>query len=437
MEQHTIELPIFDMNSDGVGIGKNEGMVVFVPGTVTGDRVRVQITEIKKNYAMGECVELLTSSPHRIQPDCSCSHSCGGCSLRHIDRELERLVKENTLRQAFRRMHLTIAEGDVRSILPTEAYGYRNKAVFHFGKNGALGYYAKESHTVLTGSTGCELLPKEMGRIADFTEAWLQDKPLCPVSLYLRQNEQGALTVALQTNERWQDTDQALLFAYAKEVQKRFPCVIGVLHSDAPTGKYAVPTYTVVDGERYLWESYNGLRMRISPEGFCQVNKRGAERLSETVLSFAQTVTEENALAADLYCGSGFFGLQLARAFPKWQISGIEINPDSIRDAEVNRVENGLTNIQFQVGDAATLHKAQLAFAVIDPPRAGCSDKMRTQLLSLQPEKIAYVSCNPQTLARDLSALVAGGYQIDAVQPVDMFPRTSHMETVCLLSRQG
>lgn len=433
MEQHTIELPIIDMNSEGVGIGKRDGMVVFVPGAVTGDVMQVQLTEKKKNYAMGACVELITSSPHRITPDCPHYQSCGGCSLRHIDRALELSVKENTVRQALRRMHLPT---DLRPILSTEEVGYRNKAVFHFGKNGEIGYYAKESHTVMPGSTGCRLLPKEMGEIADFTEAWMRGKPLRPTSLYLRQNEKGEITVALQTGESWQRIDQTVLTAYAEDVQKSFPHVIGVLHSDSPTGKYAVPTYTVIRGERYLHETYNGLTMRISPEGFCQVNKRGALLLAETVLAFAKTVPEEQATAADLYCGSGFFGLQLAKAFPMWQIRGMEINPDSIRDAEVNRVGNGLTNIQFQVGDAATLaNQNTLAFAVIDPPRAGCSDKMRIQLLHLAPEKIAYVSCNPQTLARDLATLTEGGYQIEAVQPVDMFPRTEHVECVVLLSK--
>ncbi len=432
-------LPVIDMNSEGVGICKQDGMVVFVPDTVTGDVVCVQITDQQKNYAMGQCLEVVTPSQSRIEPDCPCYHACGGCTLRHVSREMELSVKENTVRQALRRMHLTIAEGDVRPILSTDEYGYRNKAVFHAvfsqgGKNGAIGYYAKESHTIMPGSIRCHLLPSLFGDIADYTAKWMLGKPVAPLSLYLRQNQMGQTTVALQTAEDWQTVNQEVLFDYAKELTASFPQVTGVLHSDSPKGKYAVPTYTVLCGERYLWEEYGVLRMRISPEGFCQVNKAGAMLLAGTVLSFAGTVTEETAKAADLYCGSGFFGLQLAKAFPKWQLFGIEINPDSIRDAQVNRDENGLTNIQFQTGDAAIAQEGY-DVVVIDPPRAGCSDKMRRQLLHLAPKKIVYVSCNPQTLARDLAALVQGGYRIEAVQPVDMFPRTGHVETVCLLSK--
>lgn len=433
-----LTLPVIDMNSEGVGICKQDGMVVFVPDTVTGDVVCVQITDKQKNYAMGQCLNLVIPSTSRIEPDCPCYHACGGCTLRHVTREMELSVKENTVRQALRRMHLTIVEGDVRPILSTDEYGYRNKAVFHIvshgGKDGAIGYYAKESHTIMPGSTRCHLLPSQFGDIADYTARWLTDRPIAPLSLYLRQNQMGQTTVALQTAEDWQHTNKDVLFAYAKELTASFPQVTGVLHSDDPKGKYAVPTYTVLCGERYLWEEYRGLRMRISPEGFCQVNKAGAMLLAGTVLSFADTVPEEKAKAADLYCGSGFFGLQLAKAFPKWQLTGIEINPDSIRDAQVNRDENGLTNIQFQAGDAA-IAGVGYDVVVIDPPRAGCSDKMRRQLLTMAPKKLVYVSCNPQTLARDLAALVQGGYRLDAVQPVDMFPRTRHVETVCLLSK--
>lgn len=431
MEQEkTWTLPVVDMNSEGVGVCKQDGMVVFVPGAVTGDVIEVTLTGKQKNYATGVCRQLLTPAQARMEPDCPFYTQCGGCTLRHITREMELTVKENTVRQALRRLHLTSAEGDVRPILSSAEYGYRNKAVFHFDKTGSVGYYARESHNVLPGSANCRLLPPLFGEIAAFTEQWQWQR--IPVSLYLRCTEKGDCTVSIQTKESWQKTDRAGLRAYAGALRSRFPAVIGVLHSDSPTGKYAVPQYTVVEGERYLHEVYGGLTMRISPEGFCQVNKRGAEQLAETVLAFAQT--EGPVRAADLYCGSGFFGLQLAKAYPDWQLYGIEISEDSIRDAQVNLMENGLTNIHFQAGDAAIAGEGY-DVVVIDPPRAGCADKMRRQLLTMAPKKIVYVSCNPQTLARDLAALVQGGYRIDAVQPVDMFPRTEHCECVVLLTK--
>jgi len=444
MEQNTIyTLPVLDMNSEGTGICKQDGMVIFVPRTVPGDYIRLQICTVRKNFATAECREILTPSEHRREPECPFHISCGGCTLQHVSRELELSVKENTVRQALRRMHLEIAEGDVRPILYTEPTAYRNKAVFHFSKTGELGYFAGESHTVMPGSKKCLLLPAFFTEIAGFTEAYMQNTAvnLRLETLYLRRNSRNQCTVTIQTTDVLTSPVERILRNYAEALQTRFPeHVTGVLHSDHPEGKYAVPVYTVIAGERYLQETYHGLIMRISPEGFCQVNHTGAEILAETVLAFARTCTDPGSgIAADLYCGSGFFGLHLAKAFPDRQIHGIEINPDSIRDAEVNRELNGLHNITFRCGDAASLAAekgAVPAFVVIDPPRAGCSEKMRRQIMEIAPKHVAYVSCNPQTLARDLADFHSGGYQIHAVQPVDMFPRTGHCETVVLMSRK-
>lgn len=441
-EQYT--LPVLDMNSEGTGICRQDSMVIFVPRTVTGDTIRLEIRERQKNFAKGECLEILTPSAKRCEPDCPWYESCGGCTLRHVTREAELQVKENTVRQALRRMHLETAEGDIRPILYTEPTAYRNKAMFHFSGTGELGYYARESHTVMPGSTDCCLLPTLFREIAAFTKTYLQqnEPAFHPETLYLRRNAENSCMAAIQTDTPLNDRICRILEDYADALQQRFPGKInGILHSDHPKGKYAVPEYTVIRGDRYLYESYNGLIMRISPEGFCQVNKAGAEHLAQTVLRFAEECVPKGPItAADLYCGSGFFGLHLAKAFPDWRIYGIEINPESIRDAEVNREQNRLNNIRFRCGDAAELfekEKEKLHFAVIDPPRAGCSERMRRQILELAPESIAYVSCNPQTLARDLAEFVKGGYTVQAVQPVDMFPGTEHVETVVLMSKKA
>ena len=444
MEQNTIyTLPVLDMNSEGTGICKQDSMVIFVPQTVTGDTVRLKIRNVQKNYAIAECLEILSPSEYRRVPECPFFAECGGCTVQHITREMELSVKENTVRQALRRMHLEIAEGDVRKILSTEPAAYRNKAVFHFSEDGKPGYYARGTHTVMPGSTKCSLLPESFTEIAEYTEVYMRENAskFFPETLYLRQNSKGQCTVTVQTNGAITASVRALLQKYAEALQNRFPgCITGVLHSDHPKGKYAVPEYTVITGERYQYEVFHDLNMRISPEGFCQVNHKGAELLAETVLEFARSCREPvSGTTADLYCGSGFFGLHLAKAFPDWQIYGIEINADSIRDAEVNRTLNALNNIAFHCGDAASLTSIGTAapvFVVIDPPRAGCSDKMRRQILELGTKYVVYVSCNPQTLARDLTDFCKGGYQIHAVQPVDMFPLTEHVETVVLMSKK-
>jgi len=443
MQIHDIlTLPVIDMNSEGRGICKQDGMVIFVNHAVAGDRIRLQIRAVQKNFAEADCLEILTPSENRVTPACPWYAVCGGCTLGHVTREKELSVKENTVRQALRRMHLDDKPDVFRPILAGKEYGYRNKAVFHADSDGNLGYFARESHEVIPGSFRCRLLPAVFADIAETVQDILHMKAgnLRLQSLYLRRNHENKCTVCLQTESSLTKKLQDQLMEYTRILLSRHgEEIIGVLHCDHPKGKYAVPNYTVLWGERYLHEIFHGLTMRLSPEGFCQVNHEGAEILAETVLSFAeQCAGKENMTAADLYCGSGFFGLHLAKAFPAWYIYGIEINPDSISDAESNRTMNHLENITFFCGDAADFTKktgTKPQFVVIDPPRAGCSDKMCSQVMDFLPENIVYVSCNPHTLARDLTRFTAAEYEIKTVQPVDMFPGTEHVESVVCLAK--
>jgi len=438
-----ITTTVLDMNSEGYGICKHKGIVIFVPGAVKGDTVHLKITGMEKNYASAVCLEIAEKSGIRREPACPNYQKCGGCTLQHITREAELSVKENTVKQALRRMHLDNTPEVFKPIRAGKETGYRNKAIFHVDAEGKLGYFARESHDVMPGSGWCRLLPKVFSEIAATVEAFLQEWPedLPLVSLYLRRNQENKCTVCLQTEEKLTPKLKEKLMEYVQLLYRHHGDVLnGVLNCDHPKGKYAVPQYSVLKGDRYLYETFHGLTMRLSPEGFCQVNHEGAEILADTVMEYAtEAAGNKKIIAADLYCGSGFFGLQLAKTFPDWQIYGIEINKDSIRDADVNRELNKLDNIQFVCGDAAELAawKTKPDFIVIDPPRAGCSPKMCTQLLEIMPENIVYVSCNPQTLARDLVRICEGGYEIKTVQPVDMFPGTEHVETVVLMSKKG
>ncbi len=438
-------LPVLDMNSEGIGICKQDGMVIFVPGTVTGDMIELEITEQQKNYATAVLKKIQTPSEHRRTPDCPHSKSCGGCSLGHVTREMELSVKENTVRQAMRRAGVLPEDSVFRPIRTTESYGYRNKVVFHI-QNRQIGYYADKTHSLLPGTENCLLLAEDMKHIAAYTGEWLSKTPTVdkhqPESLYIRRTTGGNCTVTIQTAGSYDKAVAKLLNDWATGLMAAFPGIVtGVLHSDHPKGKYAVPTYTLLAGERYLTESWNGIKMRISPEGFCQVNHMGAAILAVTVVSFAKTIAERATTpitAADMYCGSGFFALHLAKAFPDWRIWGMEISAASIGDAKVNAALNGTENLTFFCGDAAALPGrmgVQPDFVVIDPPRAGCSRKLCRELTEMAPSAVAYVSCNPQTLSRDLVWFREGGYVVDVVQPVDMFPGTSHVETVCLLSK--
>lgn len=256
-------------------------------------------------------------------------------------------------------------------------------------------------------------------------------------SLYIRTNCEGEAAVSVLMDSPCGKREKAALAAYADLLITACPGKItGVLHGKENKGKYAVPEYTVIWGERYVYDTFDTLKLRISPEGFYQINHDGAALLAETVLNYVSE--DEVTHAADLYCGSGFFGLLLAKKYPAISVTGIEINPDSIKDAEYNRKINRLDNMTFFCGNAADYRKNTETlpeFVILDPPRAGMSERMRDELCELQAERIAYVSCNPITLARDLRTLMERGYNVVKVTPVDMFPGTGHIETVVSLSR--
>jgi len=439
MELYTeLTLPVLDLGSEGRGICKTDRLVIFVPNTVPGDVIRLRIDSIEKNYATGTCLAVLSSSPYRQEPDCLLYSKCGGCNMRHMLREQELLYKEDMVRQALRRVGIT---AQVNKVLHASPYEYRNKAVFHMDEAGKVGYYESKSHKVLSGLKSCQIIPRIFGEIAEFTERYWAQIPsfaaLRPCALYLRKNHSDETLVSIQTPHMIREEGEAVLRAYAQTLKNSFQnTIIGVLHCDLPNGKYTVPTFTVIEGGRYVTDTILNLSIRLSPEGFYQVNHEGAQILAEIVLRIASQCAFSTA--ADLYCGSGFFGLLLARSFPGKSIYGIEINADSIRDAKVNQRMNGLKNIQFFCGDASAFAEeshVRPEFMLIDPPRAGCSDKVRRQIFELSPDTLVYVSCNPLTLARDLGVLQEK-YRIETIQPVDMFPGTCHVETVVWLSRK-
>jgi len=421
-------LTISDMNENGEGFARIDRMAVFVPGLVTGDTADVTITETKKNYAVGACAELIEPSEYRIEPECPAFGNCGGCSLCHVSYEFENTVKQNCVKAALRRMKLPYELVGPTRFTPART-GYRNKIGLHYDRAArAFGYVARDSRTVLPFER-CLLCGDTMNKIVRFTNDHISLlEHLQPEELFLRRSHDGAVTVSVYTGEKHAD-----ILPFRTALTTAFPEVSDVLCvSDENGGADAAVT-----------EEYMGVTMRFASEVFRQVNHDAAEILMELVCAFAEE--QPFTYAADLYCGSGAFGLVMAKRFPHAHFFGLEIDRDAIRAAKANAERNGLTNISFVCADAATFNGKIPAgdgksfppeLVVVDPPRAGLSDKMRAGLIRLAPERLAYVSCNPQTMARDLAELVNGGYELLRVTPVNMFPMTKHVETVVCLSRK-
>lgn len=419
------------MNESGAGVARIDGCVVFVDGAVEGDVCEIRITERKKNYALAEIAALQKPSPFRREPDCPVYGVCGGCSLRHISFEAENRCKRQTLLNAFRRCGLEgIPVSDTLYGRPTQ---YRNKAVFHYA-DGKFGYYSEKTNR-LTDVLPCALLPERLNAVAQWiNEATRSLSGIRFRSLYLRTAEDGAISVIFSLKDE-RSVEKIRESGFATALLRRFPSATGVL---AETDG----SYTVLCGERALTDVLLGLRFLASPEGFWQVNHEATELLANRVTEYARKIDFDALI--DLYCGSGVFGLLLASALREKgaRYYGVERNPRSIEDARRNAATNGVDNITFFCGDAADFQKKipasslRNSLVLIDPPRAGCSPQMLRSLTELAPADILYISCNPNTLSRDCARLTEAGYfPLEAV-PVNLFPRTKHIESLVRLRRR-
>ena len=335
----------------------------------------------------------------------------------------ENLIKQNTIKSALRRSGLPY-ELVRETVYAPNREGYRNKIAVHFDPDSRkFGYRREKSHEVIDFK-GCLLCPSIMDEIVFWSNSHPEIlDPLEPDSLQIRTSSDG-ITVSLYAENH----NPACFEAFRSKLMNAFDDISDVLLFN---GKNKAK-------KSYINDRIYGLDMSFTSEAFRQVNASAFEMLLDAVHEFASE--QSFHCGADLYCGSGIIGLTLAKRFPDASFWGIEINADAILDAERNALKNGIHNIRFFTGDASTFGKRlpkneRPQLIVVDPPRAGLSKEMRGDLLKLSPERIIYVSCNPQTMARDAAELCGAGYSLREAVPVNMFPLTMHCETVCLLSK--
>ncbi|MBE6541334.1 MAG: methyltransferase domain-containing protein [Ruminococcaceae bacterium] len=384
----------------------------------------VRIVSKEKHYFIGECASLIEKSSHRMQPLCKSYTSCGGCTLAHVDYEHENQIKKNTVCSAFRRngLDFSLVEDTIHSPNRT---AYRNKIGVHYSREkNKFGLYRSSSNDVVDFE-GCSICPQSMSDIISYTNEniSLLDKTGID-QIFIRTSKDSTYTVSLYS-EGTPD-----ISAYSSMIKARFPEISEVIFINTKRKK---------KGTSYITDKICGLEMRFSSEAFRQVNGEVFSLLLEKIHEFAENA--DFKYAADLYCGSGIIGLSLAQKYQTAKFWGIEINSDAINDAKHNAEINSINNIEFFCGDAASFRKKipsdyMPELIVVDPPRSGLSKEMKNDLNLLFPERIIYVSCNPQTLARDLADIVRFGYRIERVCPVNMFPMTRHVETVAYLCRE-
>ena len=447
----SIVLSITDLNNLGCGVGRAEdGRVVFVKGAVTGDTVRATVIKVNQSYLVARLDELLTPSPHRAEGSfCSAPLACGGCVYRHVTYEHELTLKRQYVQNAFKKAGLPHV-----TVLPVRTTGrvtgYRNKAQYPITKtkNGIrAGFYAPRSHTIIPADS-CAIQNPGFGALVSFFCAFAEEHGW---SVYDEETGRGLLRhLYLRVGEK---TGQYLVCPvingkslpygeeFARTLTERFPAVVGVLvnHNEKNTNVVLGDTYTTLFGVPYLEDELCGLRFRIAPDSFYQVNRDGAELLYGLAAEAANL--DGGEVLMDLYCGTGTIGLSMAKRAQK--LCGVEIVESAVRCARENAARNGIENAEFFCADAGDREVILRAaggvrpdMVIIDPPRKGSTHELVECLASLDVPRIVYVSCDPDTLARDCAWFAQAGYEIGEVTPVDMFPRTGHVESVVCLKRR-
>jgi len=440
---------IVDIGQGGVGIGKYEGFTVFVEGGLIQDKVKVKINKSKKNYAVGDIVEIIEKSPFRVDRICSDNlKDCGGCQIQELDYNKQLELKTNEVKQVISRI------GKLENVKIHDTIGmespcrYRNKAQFPIQNiNGetAIGFYKKKSHDVIPTDM-CVIQHDINDKIIKIIKTYIQ---AYNVSIYNENTHTGVLRhlvtkVGFTTNEVMvvlvaNGDNLPYLNELASVLEENIPgfktLVLNV--NKAKTNVILGKENKVIYGNGKINDYIGDLVFEISPLSFFQVNPVQTEVLYNKALEYAEL--KENDTVFDIYCGIGSISLFLAQKATK--VYGIEIVEDAIKDAKINARLNNLNNVEFYVGKAEEVVPKMYSegktanVVVVDPPRKGCDEKVLDTIVSMKPDRVVYVSCNPSTLARDLAYLDERGYKCIEVQPVDMFPHTMHVETVAKLRR--
>ena len=431
-----IELTVTGYTAEGSGVGHCDGMAVFVGNSAVGDRLKVHIIKAKKTYAVGRISEIIEPSPDRIETDCPFFNSCGGCAYRHISYEAELQAKKDRVEQAFSRLaHIDIK---AENVFGGETTRYRNKAQFPVGidKEIKIGFYAVRSHRIID-CPDCLLQPEEFSVITDVFRKWIKENG---ISVYDEETGKGVLRhIYLRKAEATGEiTALPKVDSLAEELKKNenvrtFVLNINKEKTNVILGDRCVPVF----GDGYITDILCGNKIRISPLSFYQVNKAQAEKLYEKAKEYARVNKDETVL--DLYCGAGTIGLSMAKDVKK--VIGVEIIPEAVEDAKTNAKINDINNAEFYCADASEAAKMlkekgiKPDCIILDPPRKGCDGALIKTVSEMNPERVVYVSCDPATLARDCAVFESYGYKTDRLSVFDLFPRTVHVESVVLMTK--
>ena len=429
--------------SDGAGVARLDGMVVFVQGGIRGEACDVRLTHVGRSALWGRVEEVVNPSPARIFPRCLHYTKCGGCQFRHMNYAEELEAKRIRVEDALRR--LGGAEIHVSAILGAEQVDrYRNKAQFTVAKGPRIGFYRPRSHDVIDVDD-CLLQGEAAARLRGAVKEWMAEYSIPAYNertftglvrhVYVRTNRAGRSLCCLLVNGRGVPREVELVRALRRAEPNLAGIVLGVneKHNNVILGD----SYRTLWGEDFLSDTLCGLTFRLSVPSFYQVNPAQTEVLYGKALEFAGLTGAETVL--DLYCGIGTISLVMARK--AGMVWGGEVVPQAVDDAIANAQRNHIENARFLCADAGEAARYLEGEGVrpdvvcVDPPRKGLAEDVVDTIADMGPERVVYVSCDPGTLGRDVKRFAGRGYTLKRAVAVDMFPRTAHVETVVLLSK--
>lgn len=441
-------LKIIDLNSEGMGVAKIDGKAIFIDSVLQEEIVDCKIIADKKNYFLGEALRIQKNSPHRTEAFCPIFHLCGGCNLQHLSYEEQLRYKNKIVLESLERIGKIDNFKLEKIIGMTEPQAYRNKGEFPIDSEQLqAGFYKKKSKTIVHSKV-CGIqnpLSDRARKIFSSVYPYLshliirvsQENKLMIILV----SEDRALYEALRLSkeEKTENKKAHIFLSLLDEIQKNLPEVTSLYFSYKSKNHYRSIGYDFIHlaGEKKLIENIGNLSFEISPQSFFQVNTKQTEVLYNIVKDYASLSGNETIV--DLYCGIGTIGLFLADKAKK--LIGVEQVKEAVENARQNAKRNSIENAVFLQGKAEnTLEKIneKVDLIIVDPPRNGLEEKLIDSIVEKQAGKIIYVSCNPGSLARDIKRLgeKEGGYKLEKVQAVDMFPHTNHVEVVVLMSKE-
>lgn len=462
LENEKLVLTIEDINHEGQGIGRQDGLIVFVPEAIPGDVVEIRIVKRLKSYAVGHILNRVKNSPDRVEPDCQLAYECGGCSLQMMTYAAQLRHKQNLVFNALHRIGKIANASDLMQPIlgMDEPWHYRNKVqlpVAGSDDKPEIGFYASRSHDVVD-ATVCPVQPPVCDALR---EAFRQHLKKWRIEPYRELDGKGLvrhfvirmgfftqeLMVIIVLNGDGLPGQTELVHSLIESLQeynnehsskwKLRSCFINM--NKRRTNVILGSAFQNIHGDDFIEEKLLGIDYRISPAAFFQVNPKQTEVLYRIILEMADLKGFEQVV--DLYCGIGSISLLLAQR-AGW-VLGIEAVEAAVNDAVTNAKMNDIQNAEFVAGLTEDVLPAwierglQADLVVLDPPRKGCDQKTMQAIIELSATRVLYVSCNPATLARDLKYLSSNDYRVEKAQAIDLFPHTSHVETVCLLTRMS